>query len=539
MILKKPYAFLIKYYRIIHLALAFLLAYGALRLKDVVGFFNEYVGNGYTTTVVSNLENLYTPISLFIVILCIMAFAAAILVLLSHKKKKTAFYVIMEIYYLVILLGLSYVRTVLIGFETELIASTLARSLRDVLTIVYIPQFVFILFILLRTIGFNVKKFSFKDEIKEMGEDHLDSEEFEVSFDFDAHIIKQKVNRFFREMFYYIKENRFIVLCIVSVVAILTGYYSFNNIQTNYDTTYKAGTKFTYNQVEVTFEDAIISNLNYRGKKISDKYYVVIKTIISNDSGSTIPLDFNNFRLHVGGKIIMPNIKMASEFIDYAPDSVPVSIAHKSTKTFALVYEIEKKQIRKNIKLKIYNGSVYNDGKYNDRNIFVKINPLLIPEMSIVGNYSINQSISLDDTYIGYTKLTINNYTIEKKYIYLYEACTSSGQCQNYSGAVTVPITSERYKNKILVLPVEYKHDPNTLYGRSYTSLQLFAENFVNIQYKIGDSTYSDKSINVTPQQVTNFMAFEVPAEIEDASIIQAVITVRNKRYFVNLKVNN
>ena len=143
------------------MALAFLLAYGALRLKDVVGFFNEYVGNGYTTTVVSNLENLYTPISLFIVILCIMAFAAAILVLLSHKKKKTAFYVIMEIYYLVILLGLSYVRTVLIGFETELIASTLARSLRDVLTIVYIPQFVFILFILLRTIGFNVKKFSF------------------------------------------------------------------------------------------------------------------------------------------------------------------------------------------------------------------------------------------------------------------------------------------------------------------------------------------------------------------------------------------
>ena len=68
----------------------------------------------------------------------------------------------------------------------------------------------------------------------------------------------------------------------------------------------------------------------------------------------------------------------------------------------------------------------------------------------------------------------------------------------------------------------------------SYTTLQAFAENFCSVQYRVDDNIYTS-DINLTPLNATNFIAFEVPQNIEYADLIQLVITVRNKRYFINI----
>ena len=48
MILKKPYAFLIKNFRKIHFILAILSVFIIIKTNTVVGFFKEYVANNYS-----------------------------------------------------------------------------------------------------------------------------------------------------------------------------------------------------------------------------------------------------------------------------------------------------------------------------------------------------------------------------------------------------------------------------------------------------------------------------------------------------------
>lgn len=539
MILKKPYAFLIKYYRIIHLALAFLLSVCAYKFLDVVRFFNNYVKNNYVTTVVTDLEKIYTPASLFVLVFFILIFTGSIITLLLHKKKPAKIYILMVIYYLVIFVGLFYVGSVLKSFETQLVASTLARSLRDILMIIYIPQFIFIIFMLLRTIGFSIKKFEFQDERKDFDADTLDNEEFEINVNFEGYKVKQKANRFLRESLYYIKENKFIVICIFIVLSIIIGVYIYNDVHSNYDVTYKMGRTFAFEKMNVTIEDAIVTNLDYKGSVIDDKYYLVLKVNITNDTGHTINLDFNNFKVAIGNDIINPTINYANKFIDFASGDVPTSISHKGNKTFALVYKLTKSQTRKNIKLKIYNGSVYDKDEYVNRRIFVDINPKTISDLSIKGNYLVNDTIIFSDTYLKNTSIKFINYLVDKSYLYKYEVCEKKFLCKEYTDAITVPVQDNRYNNKLVVMGVDYKQDESIDYGDAYTSLSSFAENFVKIQYKVGSDVYTDKSINVTPLKSTNLIAFEVPKNIDNASIIQAIITIRNKEYIVNLKTSN
>ena len=48
MILKKPYKFLIKHFRMIHLILAIMSGYLLAKTNNILGFFNEYLNNNET-----------------------------------------------------------------------------------------------------------------------------------------------------------------------------------------------------------------------------------------------------------------------------------------------------------------------------------------------------------------------------------------------------------------------------------------------------------------------------------------------------------
>ena len=538
MILKKPYAFLIKYFRVIHLALTLLLIVGASRTLSVVKFFDAYVKAGYSTSVVTGLSKMYTPMSVYLIILLILVLIISMLILMIHKSKPYRLYLFMVLYYLLLFLGLFYISSVLRSFEVSLLAATTSRSIRDILIIVYIPQYLFIILTAIRTIGFDIKKFNFSSDLKEMEFTGKDAEEFEVSLDFEGYKAKRKVHRFFREMLYYVKENQLIFIIILGIVIVILGILIHSNTHGNYDKSYSLGKTFTYNQLQITFEDAIVSNLDYNGNVINDNYYyVVVRTHLVNDSGSTIKMDYNNLKLEIGSNLIKPVVSDAKYFVDYAPSLVPSSIAPKANTYFGLVYRISKSQANKSMTIKIHNGNVLDKGKYIDKHIFVKINPKSYDNLQIVGNYMPKDKISLNNTFLGNTNITINNYSISKSYLYKINTCDDNEDCTEYTDIISAQIKNNRQSNVILVLNVEYNQDNSTLYNYSYTSLTSFTENFLKIQYKIGDTIYTDKSINVTPLKVNNFMAFEVPNNIEEASLIQAIIIIRNREYIVNLKI--
>lgn len=536
MLLKKPYAFLIKYFRVIHIGLTLLLSVGAYKFLNIVSFFNKYVKSGYKTSITIGLSKIYTPTYLYILVFSIIILTFLILILLINKKKPKSLYLFMIIYYIIILLGLFYISSVLHSFETILLDATIARAIRDTIIIIYFPQIVFIAFTTIRAIGFNVKKFDFQNDLKEMNYSSEDAEEVEININFEGYRAKRKARRLSREFIYYIKENKFVVGCLCSIICVAIGVVVYNNMHINYDKNYNTGKEFTFNKLNVVVEESIISNVDYNGNIIDEeKYYLVVKMKISNNSGYAIKMDYNNFKLNFGNKLVTPTLNFADYFVDYAPNNVPNSISHRSEKEFSLVYEISKHDVNRAFRLEIYNGSAYVKGEYIYKHIYVRLHPKKTKELVLNGNYKINEALSFTDTYLKKSSLTVTGYTIAKSYVFDYKKCKGE-ECKTYDNIISVPIAGDRYNNMLIVLNVNYKQDSSTSYNKSYVTTSAFANNFVTIQYKVGDTVYSDDSLNVTPIEDNSIMAFECNKRIADAQIVQAIVIIRNQKYIINLK---
>jgi len=535
-ILRKPYAFLIKYFRLIHFAIILLLGLVINNYSNVVSFFNNYIANNYSTTIRTGLETIYVPINFLILLILAIGLIITILTLLLHKKKPVKLYIFMTVYYILLFLGLLYIRGVLAGIEEELLASTLARSIRDILILSYAPQFIFIVFAFIRGIGFNIKKFDFANDLKEMNYNYKDAEEFELNINLDTYKARRKIHRAGREFVYYIKENKFIVICLSIILFVIGVVYIINNTTGNYDVTYKTGREFIYNNLNINVLDSMITNLDYQGNVISeDAYYLVLKMQINNNSGKSIKMDYNNFKLAIGNELIVPSVTDSSFFFDYAPSDVPLMTSHRSEKIFNLVYKLDKKQINKAMKLEIYNGSVYEKGEYIYKHIYVTLKPNTIGNLEMNNNFRVNEPIKFDDTYLGNTSLNITSYNITKSYLYQYEKCNSNGTCNEYSDKITTSLNGFREESMLLVMEADYLIDKNTLYAKSYTSLNKFINNFASLQYKINEKKLTD-FVNLTPSNVDNLIILEVPSNIINASSIQLIFQIRNQKYVVNLK---
>ena len=531
MILKKPYAFLIKYFRAIHFLLLFLLVFYSFKSNGVFQFFDNYVRNNYQTSITTNLHSIYAPISLIIIVIFILVASILFLVLMIRKKKPYRLYLFLSLYYLFILIFLLYVRGVLASFSSSLLAATAARSLRDIIIIVSLPQYIFIFSVFIRAIGFDIKKFDFESDLKKMDYSAKDAEEFEVNVNLNVYKVEQKTRRLIRELIYYVKENKFVVIFLGIVAIIVLINFIHNNTYGNYDVTYRINKTFNYEKADVTFEDAFITNLDYSGKQINEKYFLVLKTKMSNESGSGVKIDYNNFRLNVGGNLITPTINDAKYFIDIASSNVPTLISHRHEYDFVLVYEVDAKDINKVKRVEIYNGSVYEKGEYIDKHIYVNINPKKIIKIEKVGDYSLNDSIPFEQSLLNKTTLLVKSKNIYKRYIYKYSDCISDDNCGYFDDLLTLKYDSAN--NIMMIFESEYVQDTSIGYSLNYTDISSFAKNFCSIQYRVDGKLYTD-AYNITPDNATNFIAFEISQKVEYADLIQLIITIRNKRYYIN-----
>ncbi len=537
MILKKPYAFLIKHFKVIHLAITILLCLVIYNGYSIYNFFNAYVQSNYTTSVTIGLASEYLPFTLYLEILLILALVITIIVLLVNKKKPNLIYILMAIYYVFYTVFLVYLSTVFKGFEYALLESTPARTLRDISLMVLAVQVVFIIYMGLRAFGLNIKHFNFNKDLREMQLSSGDADEVEININFETYKAKRNVRRLFREMIYYVKENKLIV-GIITVVLVGVGlYFIYSTSSTNFDNNYKVGSTFRYQNLDINIKDCIISNLNYKGSVIKkDSYFLVLKLNIQNNYGESIALDYNNFKLNIGGVTLVPNNNYVTNFLDYNSTVVPNMYTPHINKDVIIIYEIGAKLIRKKMKLQLYNGSTYQNGEYYDKNIYISISPKIIDDVKIIGNYDIDDTIKFDNTFLGNSTYNPTSINLSKNQLFTYKVCDDEGKCQEYKDMITASMNSGRSGNYILLINGELKLDENVEYTKSYGSYSAFAEHFVSVQYKVGDKIVSDAAINVTPEvEGINFLAFEVPAEVQKAKILQLIFSIRDSRYILNI----
>ena len=218
---------------------------------------------------------------------------------------------------------------------------------------------------------------------------------------------------------------------------------------------------------------------------------------INNDTLKELKNDFNNY-LKI--KEVQTYFPILSLFFDYYNDSETSFILNSNFLVTSLKESINKAKIDSYIK-NFFKASVLNQHSNEtfEKNLFVKILPILNVSQSMMNEYNVNHSSRLSNIHSSLTSKKINNYNnsayIDSFFSYLGSILTEQGKCPTfplffgtYSGIVDefkYDITEEynsikhtswykKYNNKLFRLE-SIDLDPfetNSLYNLSPNSVE-------------------------------------------------------------------
>ena len=92
MVFKKPYAFLIKHFKVVHLVLALLTIYILQASYHIYDFLNDYVKSKYTINSYTGFSSEYVPFMLFFAVILVVIILFLMVLLFQNKKKKSKEY---------------------------------------------------------------------------------------------------------------------------------------------------------------------------------------------------------------------------------------------------------------------------------------------------------------------------------------------------------------------------------------------------------------------------------------------------------------
>lgn len=535
MVIRKPYAFLIKHFKLVHLILALPLIYIVRKTHVVVSFFNSYVSNGYSYQFGTDVSGLYINWVLYLSIFVIIISILSIYYLLKYKEKPVKMYIVMLAFYLFLFFMLIWYSGIISGMAKEVLPAKSARLYRDISLIIYLPQYFFIAFTALRAVGFNIKSFNFQNDLKEMQITSEDNEEVEVGLGFDTYKTKRFLRRYKREFSYYLQENKLVISIVVGIALILF-VVLFYKTRNDYNVTYSQNQSFEHQMFTINVTDSIITNVSQNGEKIDDKYYLVLKAYVRNNAAQRLKLDYDNLKVIVGNKELLPVLDRSTHFIDYANPYYGDYFKSGEERTIALAYKIDKSDIKKSYKLKILSSYNSEKQKLVTNHAIVKLTPVVLDKILSSGKTTMNNKLILSNTNVGNTIISINNYIATNSYMYEYTYCQSETDCRTAKDVVNIDYMRTNGQATLLVLDYDFDLDKDTIYGK-YTKNDLnFFEDFVMINCKKKDKEFRYKVYNITPSNLKNKLVLQVNGDLTNVETIDMYITIRNKRFTINLK---
>lgn len=535
MILKKPYAFLIKYFKLINFVICTLATYIIYKTYNIITFFNEYILNNYTGNYYPEFYNSYISPFTYLILIIILFCIIGIYLLFIYKKKPTKIYITSIIYYIAFFIFLIFIKNIMITLENSLITAESARIYRDLSILFFLPQIYLTIMYLFRGLGLNIKKFNFDQDLKDLQIEEQDNEEVEITLKNNNVKLKRNIKRFFREFKYYIKENKFIFSIIFLILISLTGYLIYKSFPEIIDKQFIQGDTFIIDNLNYKIEDSIITNLNYKGDKINEnKYYLVVKLSIENNTNANIAIDYNNFRLELNNNYLYPLLDKGQNFIDYAKDNYSKEIKANTSGIYSIIYEIKETELRKSYEIKISNGSTILDDLIVGRHNFIKISPIVINKVNTEIIINQNEEINFSNSNLGNTKITLSNSEITNKYVYDYESCVND-KCNTYKDIINVNYNSN---NKTLII-MDYKHefDYNAPFFTHSTTFNTLISTFMKIKYKNDNNEFVYEKIeNVTPNKIKDKIAIETTNKINNSNEVYLAFIIRNKEYLIKIK---
>lgn len=538
MVLRKPYAFLIKHFRIIHLLLLLPMFYLVFKTKEITTFFSQFVASGHSlnfVTITSSLSSNYINILMYVAVIIVLVVLVFISLLLQNKNKPTKFYNITIFYYLGLFILITFSFSIFNMIEEGAISTVSARIIRDLAYLIHYSQYVFIAFMIVRGIGFDIKKFDFKSDLTTLDISKEDDEEFEFFIGADTYKAKRTIRRFIREMVYYYKENKFIcnTILVILICIFLTIIYTHREV---YDKVYKENEILSFGSVTVKVKDSFISSLSHNGIALKDnKAYLILQVEIQNRYREDKTFNYSNFQLYVNKKYFSPDITMANYFLDYGNPYNGGLIKGNSLTSYVLVYEIDKNLANKKMNILVYSRYDTTPGGLGAVLKTIDISPASVNDKVTTNRVGKGTNINLKSTELKDTTATIIDYELTNRYQYNFKYCPSANNC--YDSVSSVQISGrEMGRYTLLVMDYDLQLDDKSSYLYSDKNYKSFFEDFMKIKYVVNGNEYTVDVKSVNPANYDDKLIVKVPTNINSATDIESIITVRNVSYSVKLK---
>ena len=534
MILRKPYALLIKHFRLIHALLTILLIYSVYRVSGIRSFFAQYI------TASNNLNFYLEPTMtsigflLYFVIFLAIVIALIIYLLMKKKEKPVRYYLFLIITYSLMLMTLFLANGQMIALAQNRAGLQMMRTIRDLLGLFTFLQYLFIIVSVLRTLGFNIKNFDFQSDLKELKVLEEDNEEFELEFEVDSNDVKTKFKRTLRIAKYILLENKKLIISVLSFTLFFGIIYIILNV-TVYNKVYRENETFRYGPLKMKVLNSYETVKSFSNINISENkyYYYVVKTSIENPTELPVSISMSNIELDVAGvKSYSVDTKSYSSFADFGIGYEDDKILPDTNREYIFVFKVDRYYRDDTKTLKIIK-EIKNTSK-GEEFVFLKtrIKPKNTDEISIKDNKKLKETLSIKNDLIGNVNITIDEYKIENYSTFNYKE-EINGKEYSFTGVVN-PKTNDYYGKKILKLKtnIEIEKNLNDVMNRKIIG------NFVQVRYIKNKKEYINPfdSIERFPSVNDGYKYLEVYDDISDADEIYLNFIIRNEKYVYKIK---
>lgn len=544
MILKKPYAFIIKHFKLLHLILTALLSLTIYRLVLIMTFLKEYLVNpvvfdkfsveSYLSSndILRNIDSLDSlfPLLAFIIPLIIIIISLIILFILYNKRKPFLLYIFTIVFSLVlfILYGISYNLTY--SMRTVLVDIRLTNMIKDIYTIIIIIGSVLALFALIRATGFDIKKFNFVKDLQELDISEEDSEEFEVELNVDSNVLRRNFRKKLRTFKYNYVEKKFLINLIVLLVLLFAGFIIYFFIIVHHKE-YSQNQTFSTDNFDMQVENVYITNKDYKNNIITDNYLVVVDLKIKSYTSKGKVFDVGNSNLIIGEKEYKHDTKYRDLLFDLGV-VYDNNLIYNVESKYLLVYEIPKESINKQMIFRYTLGFDILASTLKPIYANVKLNPINLNTNLENKNYSINDEIIIDSSIMRDSKIQLTGYDLNSTMAEYYRFCISTKECYDSVEYINPSIGNEEKT----LLKIEGKVDNIKI--KNVYDLYNLIEKFGKIKYRINGFM---KRVNVygkvNPVHSSKDTYYlEIPKEVEQADMLSLEFNIRNIKYEYVLK---
>jgi len=530
MIIRNPYNFIAKHYKLINLIMLLPLFYLIFKFRDISVFFKDYINNNYST-IETNFADSYVSGLLNFVLILMVIYNLFMYFIFTSKKKKNTYYGICIIYFLVLIV-FSWLFYAAMNAVPD-IDMTVVNLVKDVANLGYLGLYAIVVINLCKAAGFNIKTLKFDNNAElRIGEE--DEEELELKLGSEDKSLKKVVVHALRELKYYYFENKFVLNCIGGFFLIIIVVSLYMNFRV-YNRSYNINQAFSVSNFTLSIKDSYITNVDYHGNLIdSDKYYLAIKIGLENKREAT-SIDKSSFRIYIGDTVIYPSYDKASRFIDIGAIYQGETLNTGDENEYVFVYELTKDQIHNSYQMRILNNLTQKQGELVSSYKKITIKPKNITKTVDLGTTSIGNEVSLKETTLGNSTYKLNNYRFESNYQYETEKCTL-GRCTTVKETI-VPKSG----NVLLIVDDNLSLDETTSY---YKNMEKdFYSDFVYFNYypNTGNTQFdsvANKSIltKVNANVGDNIKIYEVSSSVQNVSKLDMVIRIRNSYVTINLK---